>query len=283
MLFCYEGRALRAIFILLLITSSCSEDQQTGTVQGVISLASHACPPPPGDLQGKLVLLTTKNIHGPIYPTKLHTIDDVDLGQGPVPFAFEAPLGTHYVYAFLDENDDFEESGLMDLGDPYAFSPHTIDIELDQKVEVNLVFQRTLYSSTAPLDYTEQCGPQPFSRETRSCVLSFVLNTVENCYPLFHIKDVDWDQVYQRYLERLQSVSTDKEFFLLLGKLLTELKDAHAWLGTHTSDIMMQELLGAEPGRVPGLSLAFLDEDLTLVTQVEADSEAQQEGFRPGD
>lgn len=46
-------------------------------------------------------------------------------------------------------------------------------------------------------------------------------------YCFFDYKDIDWDEVYQRYRSRIAKNMTDEELFGVLADMLAELKDGH--------------------------------------------------------
>lgn len=46
-------------------------------------------------------------------------------------------------------------------------------------------------------------------------------------YCFFDYKEIDWDEVYVRYVPRIDSVRDQYELFALLGEMLTEVRDGH--------------------------------------------------------
>ena len=52
-------------------------------------------------------------------------------------------------------------------------------------------------------------------------------------YADFQLKSIDWQQVGQRYSARLDSITNDDDFYLMMFQLVNELKDTHSWLNNY--------------------------------------------------
>ena len=49
-------------------------------------------------------------------------------------------------------------------------------------------------------------------------------------YAHFILKSIDWSEIRRRYRARLETVTTDDDFYLMMFQLVNELKDTHSWL-----------------------------------------------------
>jgi carboxyl-terminal processing protease len=56
---------------------------------------------------------------------------------------------------------------------------------------------------------------------------------IDASYADFQLKSIDWQQVGQRYLARLDLISSDDDFYLMMFQLVNELKDTHSWLNNY--------------------------------------------------
>lgn len=56
---------------------------------------------------------------------------------------------------------------------------------------------------------------------------------IDVSYADFQLKSIDWQQIGQRYTARLDSVSNDDDFYLMMFQLVNELKDTHSWLNNY--------------------------------------------------
>lgn len=56
---------------------------------------------------------------------------------------------------------------------------------------------------------------------------NYLWNTLDRKYSFFEYKNVDWNQVYQKYYPSITHETTDVELFDILFSMLSELKDAH--------------------------------------------------------
>jgi hypothetical protein len=56
---------------------------------------------------------------------------------------------------------------------------------------------------------------------------------IDVSYADFQLKSIDWQQVGRRYLARLDSITGDDDFYLMMFQLVNELKDTHSWLNNY--------------------------------------------------
>lgn len=55
---------------------------------------------------------------------------------------------------------------------------------------------------------------------------------IDEGYCFFQYKDVDWDEVHERYSNRIDESMSNEAFFIVLGEMLAELKDGHVNLSS---------------------------------------------------
>lgn len=78
---------------------------------------------------------------------------------------------------------------------------------------------------------------------------------IDEVYPYFEQKDIDWDSVFLRYNSLVREVKTDEEFAMLAARMLGELEDAH-------TDISIPDL-------IPSVYASVINRgDLVIVNQV---------------
>jgi carboxyl-terminal processing protease len=58
-------------------------------------------------------------------------------------------------------------------------------------------------------------------------------NIIDISYADFQLKSIDWQRIGQRYLARLDSITSDDDFYKLMFQLVSELKDTHSWLNNY--------------------------------------------------
>jgi C-terminal processing protease CtpA/Prc len=56
---------------------------------------------------------------------------------------------------------------------------------------------------------------------------------IDTTYADFQLKSIDWQQIGQRYTARLDSITTDDDFYRMMFQLVNELKDTHSWLNNY--------------------------------------------------
>jgi carboxyl-terminal processing protease len=91
-------------------------------------------------------------------------------------------------------------------------------------------------------------------------------------YPCFALKSIDWNDVRLRYEKRLESVTNDGDFYILMFQMMNELKDAHSGLQNYQVPVL--------PG--PGGVIISLIEGKPFVTFVGKGSEIADAGVKPG-
>jgi len=56
---------------------------------------------------------------------------------------------------------------------------------------------------------------------------------IDVSYSDFQLKSIDWQQIGQRYVARLDSITNDDDFYRMMFRLVNELKDTHSWLNNY--------------------------------------------------
>lgn len=114
-------------------------------------------------------------------------------------------------------------------------------------------------------------------RNERIEIFEDVWKTINEQYYDPKFNGVDWREIRQQYLPKIEAAKTDAEFYRLLEEMLAALRDAH------TTFIRPQPKAGDNfnpPGSV-GITLAEA-EGKTVIAAVESDSDAARAGVRPG-
>lgn len=68
---------------------------------------------------------------------------------------------------------------------------------------------------------------QPMTKTTYVGSFTKLWKAMDQAYPYFSLKGVDWDTIYDKYFPRIESVQSDQEFYLTIAEMLGELNDAH--------------------------------------------------------
>jgi hypothetical protein len=69
---------------------------------------------------------------------------------------------------------------------------------------------------------------EEFSEETDPrTVFETVWNTIDKKYCFFEEKDVDWNEVYNRYSSRVDDHTSSDSLFYIIGEMICELRDGH--------------------------------------------------------
>src|SRR5438552_4846988 len=58
-------------------------------------------------------------------------------------------------------------------------------------------------------------------------------SVIDTTYAQFRLKSIDWADVGRRYRARLDTLTGDDDFYLLMFQLVNELKDTHSWLDNY--------------------------------------------------
>ncbi|NDV78841.1 S41 family peptidase [Dysgonomonas sp. 511] len=106
-------------------------------------------------------------------------------------------------------------------------------------------------------------------------------NILNERYCFFEYKDVDWDEVYTRYSERISGNMDNDAFFSLMAEMLAELKDGHVNLTAnhdvarywkwyedypYNFDTKIQDnYLGTDYGIASGLKYKMLDDNIGYI------------------
>jgi carboxyl-terminal processing protease len=72
------------------------------------------------------------------------------------------------------------------------------------------------------------------SPEARRENFEALWKAIDTSYAMFDLKSIDWNEVGRTYRQRLDTVTNDDDFYLLLYRLVNELKDTHSWLQNYT-------------------------------------------------
>lgn len=101
---------------------------------------------------------------------------------------------------------------------------------------------------------------------------NFLCEAIDQTYAGFELKSINWDEVRQRYLKRLDTTGTADQFYRLLFELVNELKDTHSRLQNFSLPI---------PASGPELTVDLF-EDKPFVVAVNPRSEPAGLGAKPG-
>lgn len=141
---------------------------------------------------------------------------------------------------------------------------------------VTLAIISTGAQSFAPAS-AHAIGQELLSLKDRVEVFEEVWETVYEKYYDASFNGVDWRAVRNRYRPLVEEAATDADFYVVLKRMVGELRDAHTRF--HTPDQRRErERLQAVS---TGVSL-FEVEGKTVVVAVEADSDASRAGVEPG-
>ncbi|HUK89188.1 MAG TPA: S41 family peptidase [Blastocatellia bacterium] len=89
---------------------------------------------------------------------------------------------------------------------------------------------------------------------------------------------VNWDQVKQKYLPRLDTLKTDDQFYSMLQEMLNELHESH--FAIIPPEAVADESKDADTGGI-GIDLRIID-GRAVVSRVDPDSTAAKAGITPG-
>jgi carboxyl-terminal processing protease len=90
---------------------------------------------------------------------------------------------------------------------------------------------------------------------------------------------LNWKEVHDRYQPQIAAAEKDEEFYLLIDKMLWELKVSHANLVPPGSLALYEPLVFAEGS--PGIDIRLLNGE-AVITSVKPESPAHKAGLRPG-
>lgn len=72
-----------------------------------------------------------------------------------------------------------------------------------------------------------QIGTLPPLSQDRGANFDRLWDAMDAHYPYFERKDVDWEEMYARYRPQIEQATSDREYYVLIGRMLAELNDAH--------------------------------------------------------
>jgi carboxyl-terminal processing protease len=90
---------------------------------------------------------------------------------------------------------------------------------------------------------------------------------------------LNWKDIHDRYLPQITAALKDEEFYILINKMLWELKVSHANIVPPGSLARYEPLVFAEGS--PGIDIRVL-KGAAVVTSIKLESPASQAGLRPG-
>jgi carboxyl-terminal processing protease len=109
---------------------------------------------------------------------------------------------------------------------------------------------------------------QPVGQD-RASNFEHLWNAINDHYPYFDLKDVDWNEVYERYYPQVKAARDDVEYHAIVERMLAELEDAHTNLVW-------------SPLEEPGCGFAFTQEIEGVAVVTVAGQSAQNAGLGVG-
>lgn len=97
-------------------------------------------------------------------------------------------------------------------------------------------------------------------------------------YPMFALKQIDWEAVGQELLPRASEATTEEAFGRLVLEMVARLEDTHAVVQDGSAHVPMPKL----PEWEPGLACLVDDRGKPVVYDVAKGSEAEKKGLKPG-
>jgi C-terminal processing protease CtpA/Prc len=116
--------------------------------------------------------------------------------------------------------------------------------------------------------------PRNLQRQSYERALETISSYLEEKYPYFEYKKVDWPRVKQEAKESVETANNDEEFSVVVKKMLDVLHDGHVFLAPAPGS---RETAFAYVGAV-GTEV----EGKSIVLEIEANSPAAQAGVKPG-
>ncbi len=98
-----------------------------------------------------------------------------------------------------------------------------------QQKSIFLVIQLVIVTMIAGLYFSQRLTFQNTPIIGKNFEKSFtkLWKAMDEVYPYFELKGVDWNQTYEKYHPLALDVTNDQEYFLIIAHMLGELKDAH--------------------------------------------------------
>ncbi|MBE0684529.1 MAG: hypothetical protein IH585_00870, partial [Anaerolineaceae bacterium] len=138
-----------------------------------------------------------------------------------------------------------------------------------QQKSIFLVIQLVIVTMIAGLYFSQRLTFQNTPIIGKNFEKSFMKlwQAMDEVYPYFELKGVDWNQTYEKYHPLALDASNDQEYFLVIAHMLGELEDAH-------TDVIT-------PNLDKWLYASVINQgDLAIVDQV--GYSAEMAGLRPG-
>jgi hypothetical protein len=105
-------------------------------------------------------------------------------------------------------------------------------------------------------------GPDPDNTYLNN--FNLLWKNIDQNYPFFGYKHIDWDSIYANYKNKIPTIKSDDEFFNLLGKMCNELRDGHVSLKSKTMRSQFHYETGY-PSNSPVNTIAYIDSlDISL-------------------
>ena len=103
-------------------------------------------------------------------------------------------------------------------------------------------------------------------------------NFLNEQYAFFELKDIDWDEVGDELLPKVEQVTNDDDFALLCMELIAQCQDSHSYLKSGTASVPRAPL----PSWDPGFACLEDDQGQAVVFYVDRCSPAEDAGIVPG-
>ena len=113
--------------------------------------------------------------------------------------------------------------------------------------------------------------------EERAAIFEEVWNTINEKYYDAKFNGIDWRATGKKYRARLKTVSGDRDFYLLLDQMASELRDSHTRV---FSPARREERIKQKHTSI-GITIKEVEKTI-VVSGVAADSEAARSGIKPG-
>jgi carboxyl-terminal processing protease len=109
-------------------------------------------------------------------------------------------------------------------------------------------------------------------------VFEIVWQTVNERFFDLDFNGVDWEDIYDQYLPKINAARDEEEFYILLNKMCFELRVSHIAVVPPDSNAL-EPILSSQGSA--GIDLRLID-DQAVITAIQAGSPADQAGLRPG-
>ena len=178
--------------------------------------------------------------------------------NSPASASSEERVWAHIYLGYIEDRDSHRESAIawyekalriegaspasanmarFGLQQPLVWIRHLDAPDAEKETRQQPRVQRPEHSATrSPQPYVVTDPPAGLTLATnlspreRRENLEALWRIIDVNYAHFELKSIDWAEVRRRYLERLDTIKTDDEFYLTMFQLVNELKDTHSWL-----------------------------------------------------